>query len=284
MSDEEKALAIWRPVVMFRHQNPPPKELLEGDGCVHDSIKVFNVYGYNMCRCAASNIAALARYIEVQWDGERHMLGASLINYFLKPNGKIASVDKIIAEVKAWYDAHPEYRNNEAKLRELHRQDGWSGWKRGPTLLANCPFYDQYGWLPAKTHGWYSTMLKYDGSVKFLYEPGYSLGYRVNNQLRPGKRLVLIWFNKGLHVNMKDGEEPSCLRKRISEDDLAYARDYGDIAPGGIGNGVREYDVPLADGTFKTGMLVAENLICRAEAKTKMLLPPKLKTQASQRF
>jgi len=284
MSDEEKALAIWRSVVMFRHQDSPPKELLEGDGCVHDPIKVFNVYGYNMCCCAASNIAALARFIglpariwtirahvvpEVQWDGEWHMLDASLINYFRKPNGKIASVDEIIAEVKAWYDAHPEYRNNEAKLRELHRQDGWTGWKRGPALLANCPFYGSDGWLPAKTHGWYSTMLEYDGSVKFLYEPGYSLGYRVNNQLRPGERLVLNWFNKGFHVNMRDGEEPGCLRKRIGEDDLTYARDYGDVAPGRIGNGLREYDVPLADGTFRVGMLVAENLICRSEAKAK---------------
>lgn len=284
MSDEEKALAIWRSVVMFRHQDSPPKEFVEGDGCVHDPIKVFNVYGYNMCCCSASNIAALARFIgfpariwtirahlvpEVQWDGKWHMLDASLINYFRKPDGEIASVDEIIAEVKAWYDAHPEYRGNEAKLRELQRQNGWTGWKGGPALLANCPFYGNDGWLPAKTHGWYSTMSEYDGSVKFIYEPGYSLGYRVNNQLRPGERLVLNWFNKGLHVNMKEGDEPACLRKRVGEDDLAYARDYVDIAPRRIGNGLCEYDVPLADGTFRTGMLVAENLICREEMKTK---------------
>jgi hypothetical protein len=112
-------------------------------------------------------------------------------------------------------------------------------------------------------------MLEYDGSVKFLYEPGYSLGYRVNNQLRPGERLVLNWFNKELHVNMREDGEPGCLRKRVGEDDLAYARDYGDIAPGRIGNGVREYDVPLADGTFRTGMLVVENLICRSETRAK---------------
>jgi hypothetical protein len=112
-------------------------------------------------------------------------------------------------------------------------------------------------------------MLEYDGSVKFLYEPGYSLGYRVNNQLRPGERLVLNWFNKELHVNMREDGEPGCLRKQVGEDDLAYARDYGDIAPGRIGNGVREYDVPLADGTFRTGMLVAENLICRSETRAK---------------
>ncbi len=285
MSDEEKALAIWRSVVMFRHQDSPPMEFLEGDGCVHDPIKMFNVYGYNMCCCAASNIAALARFVglpariwtirahvvpEVYWNDAWHMLDASLINYFRKPDGQIASVDEIIAAVTAWYEANPGYRNNEGKLRDLHRQDGWTGWKRGPALLANCPFYDATGWLPAKTHGWYSTMLEYDGSVKFLYEPGYSLGYRVNNQLRHGERLVFHWANKGLHVNMKDGEAPGCLRKQVGEEDLAYARNYGDIAPGRIGNGVREYDLPLADGRFRTGMLVAENLLTRAEGKAQM--------------
>ena len=63
MTEREKALSVWRPVVSFRHQDAPPQEYLEGDGCVHDPIKTFNVYGYNMCCCASSNIAALARTI-----------------------------------------------------------------------------------------------------------------------------------------------------------------------------------------------------------------------------
>ena len=283
MTEREKALAIWRSVVSFRHQDTPPKEFLEGDGCVHDPIKTFNVYGYNMCCCAASNIAALARTIglpariwtirghlvpEVQWDGKWHMLDGSLVNYFPKPDGDIASVDEIMQAVKQWYDANPQYRGNEQKLRDLHRQDGWSGWKRGPQLLAACPFYGGDGWLSAKTHGWYATMIEYDGSVKNLYEPGYSLGYRVNNQLRPGERIELNWSNKGLHVNMRDGQAPGCLRTKVGEGDLAYARQYGDIAPGRVGNGVRRYELPLADGSFQTGMLNVENIVCRRETDT----------------
>ena len=280
MTDREKALAIWRSVVSFRHQDAPPKEFLEGDGCVHDPIKVFNVYGYNMCCCASSNVAALARAIglpariwsirahlvpEVQWNDRWHMLDASLINYFPKPDGEPASVDEIMADVKAWYDANPGYRNNEQKLRDLHRQDGWSGWKRGPALLSACPFYGSDGWLPAKTHGWYATMIEYDGSVKNLYEPGYSLGYRVNNQLRPGERIQFNWHNKGLHVNMRDGQAPGCLQTAVGQGDLVYARQYGDIAPGRVGNGVRHYQLPLADGSFQTGMLRVENIRCRSE-------------------
>src|SRR5438046_1327471 len=63
MSDEQKALAVWNTVVKFRHQDAPPNEFLTGDGGdVHDPIKTFNVYGYNMCCCESSNICALARY------------------------------------------------------------------------------------------------------------------------------------------------------------------------------------------------------------------------------
>ena len=63
MTEQKKALPVCRPVVTFRTQDAPPQEYLEGDGCVHDPIKTFNVYGYNMCCCASSNIAALARTI-----------------------------------------------------------------------------------------------------------------------------------------------------------------------------------------------------------------------------
>jgi hypothetical protein len=132
-------------------------------------------------------------------------------------------------------------------------------------LLAACPFYGGDGWLPAKTHGWYATMIEYDGSVKNIYEAGYSLGDRVNNQLRLGERIEFNWSNKGLHVNMRNGQAPGCLRTKAGEGDLAYARQYGDIAPGRVGNGVRRYDLPLADGSFQTGMLKVENIVCRSE-------------------
>ena len=217
MTDEQKALAIWRSTVMFRYQDPPPLEFLEED-CVHDPIKTFNVYGYGMCCCASSNIEALARYLgleargwavnghslpEVNYDHAWHMLDASLVNYFPKPDGKIASMAELVAAVKGWLAEHPELKQNDAKLRQFHQAQGWMGWKQGPALLTNCPFYDWSGWWPAKTHGWYSTMQEYDGShnTPFPYEYAYSQGYEVNIQLRRGERLTRNWFNKGLHVN-----------------------------------------------------------------------------------
>jgi len=66
-------------------------------------------------------------------------------------------------------DATGKAKGDEAKLRTFHAADGWLGWKKGPALLADCPLYGWDGWLPAHTHGWYSTMLEYDGSVYFPY-------------------------------------------------------------------------------------------------------------------
>ena len=42
----------------------------------------------------------------------------------------------------------------------------------------------------------------------------------------------------------------------------------GDVAPGRIGNGVLEYDVPLAGGEFRKGALTAQNLAAQGEVNT----------------
>jgi hypothetical protein len=215
---------------------------------------------------------------EIEWGGRWHMLDASLVNFFVMkdqppeavngrfsqalshyavPKGNVASVEEIIAAVKQWYAKNPEYlvpsagpqgkpRGDDAKLRRLHASNGWLGWKKGPPLLADCPLYGWDGWLPAHTHGWYSTMQEYDGSVNFPYEAGYSMGYRVNIQLRPGERLTRNWSNKGLYVNM-DGtaDKPGALEGKIGEGFMAYCPNFGDLAPGRIGNGTLEYHVPL---------------------------------------
>ncbi|MGB2823611.1 MAG: hypothetical protein WBF17_21705 [Phycisphaerae bacterium] len=245
VSDRDKALAVWKSNVMFVYQDPPPIEFLH-EGCVHDAIKSFNVYGYGMCCCASSRVESLGRYLglpargwgimghsvpELSWAGQWHMLDASLVNYFPQPDGKIASVADICKAVQDWLKEHPEYKGDHKKLVEFHRAGGWSGWRAGPKLLAGCPSYGNDGWFPAKTHGWYSTMQEYDGgkNTPFPYEYGYSQGYQVNIQLRPGERLTRNWFHKGLHVN-------------------------------GVGSGRREYDVPLAGGGFRGGALQAVNL------------------------
>ena len=277
MTDREKGLAIWETVVKFRHQDSPPNEFLQGEDNVHDPIKTFNVYGYGMCCCAASNIEALARAAglpargriihahsvpEVFWNDAWHLLDASLINYQPKADGELASVDEIVAGLKQWYGEHPGFKGDNNKLYQFMTGGGW---RKGPAVLANCPFFDENGWLPAATHGWYSTMQEYDGSADGIYEYGYSQGYRVNIQLRRGERLTRNWFNKGLHVNMAEDNAPGCLNGKVGENDLRYAPKYGDIAPGRIGNGTLEYRVPLADGGFRSGALQTDNLACTAD-------------------
>jgi hypothetical protein len=286
MSDREKALAAWRTVVMFQHQDAPPLEYLQHEETVLDPIKMFNVYGYGFCSMASAHVAALARHAglkargwginahsvpEVYYDGAWHLLDASLINYFPKADGSLASVEEIVAAVRDWHAKKPGYQGDDAKLRAFHQADAWTGWKRGPELLTRSPWIDEHGWWPAKTHGWYATMQEYDGTLgkaggkPFLYEYGYSQGYRVDIRLRPGERLVRHWGNKGLHINMKGGGGmPGCLTMKTGTDALVYTPKFGDLAPGRIGNGIHEYDVPVTDAAYRHAALSAENLDAKA--------------------
>jgi hypothetical protein len=282
MTDQEKALAVWRSTVMFQHQDAPPFEFLTNEQVVQDPLKIFNVYGYSFCSVASCDIECLARYAglrargwgilhhsvpEVYWDGAWHLLDASLINYFPKKDGTIASVEEIMVAIRDWYDQHPGYKGDNAKLLALQRRDGWTGWKQGPELLARCPFYDASGFWPARTHGWNTTMQEYDGRADgsrtgkaFLYEYGYAQGYQVNIQLRRGERLTRNWSNRGLHINMTDSKAPGCLTGKTGIDSLAYTPKYGDLAPGRIGNGTLEYDVPVNSAAYRSEALTAENL------------------------
>ncbi len=258
MTDEQKAMAVWKTVRTFQHQDSPPVEHLQNEEVAQDPIKVYNVYGYAFCSVASCGVEALSRYVglqargriinahsvpEVFYDGAWHLLDSSLMCTFPKADGKAASVDEIMAGVKEFYDKHPEYRKNEKKLYEFMRNGGW---RKGPEVLSRCPNYDENGWFEAATHGWYSTMQEYDGSANGIYEYGYSQGYQVNIQLRPGERLTRNWSNKGLHVNMQGGGAPGCMTMKTGQDSLRYTPKDGDLAPGRVGNGTLEYDVPPA--------------------------------------
>ncbi len=275
MSDQEKAIALWKTVVKYRHQTAPPNEFLQNESNVHDVMKTIHVYGYGMCCCASADVEQLARYLgfeargwainvhsvpEVSYGGKWHLVDGSLMNWFRAPDGSIASVEEISQTVRDWHEKNPGYRGNDGKLREFARGEGW---KKGPPLLATCEWYTRDGPNLAGWHGWSSTMVEYDGKHG-LYEYGYSQGYGVNVQLRPGERLTRNWFNKGLHVNMDGGgDDPGDVLK--SRAALGLQARFGDIAPGRIGNGTLEYAVPLADGAFRTGALAAENLASKAD-------------------
>lgn len=276
MSDQEKAVTIWKSIATFQHQEVPPEEHLGNDTTL-SPIKIFNVYGYAMCNSASSDLECLGRFsglqargriinshsvAELNWDGEWHLLDGSLICYFPKADGKIASVNEIIDGVTDWLKKNPDLRKQNDKLMAYMRGEGW---KKGPEVLSRTAAYDQNGWLPAATHGWYSTMQEYDVAKDQVYEYGCAAGYQVNIQLRKGEKLTRNWFNKGLHVNLKDSGVPGCLNQEIGEDNLRYSVGLGDLAPGRIGNGTLAYDVPLATGEFRRGAMVAENLKTKSE-------------------
>ena len=252
---------------------------------------------YSGLNCRVSTIVAHV-VPEIEFEGGWHLFDASLINFmvlkdapadavngkfskaltnYAVPNGKIASIEEIRAAVRDWYAQNPDYldrpqdaeakpKGNDAKLRKFHGEGGWQGWRKGPKLLADCPFYGGDGWLPAHTHGWYSTMQEYDGSTYFLYEAGYSMGYHVDIRLRPGEKLIRNWSNKGLFVNMDGtGEAPDALQATIGRGNWTYCARFGDIAPGRVGNGELIYKVPL-DASLEKSAWRFENLV--ADGKT----------------
>lgn len=285
MSDQDKALAIWRTVVKYRHQASPPNDgISAAEGEVHDPMKTIHVYGYGQCCCASSNVEGLARYIGLPAQGRVirlhsvpelfygkawHLIDGSMMNYFTKEDGTLASVDEIRHAVMGWFAAHPEYKNLRGNGGALHEFAANNGWKRGPELLNSSKAYDADGANAAGQHGWYSTMQEYDyGDDKAgIFDYGPSMGYQVNVQLRVGEKLTRCWSNKGMTVN---GDMPVNGRQGLN-----LQRKLGDVAPGRIGNGVLEYDVPLANGEFRRGALTAENLTSQGELN--ITIPPILR-------
>ncbi|HUR39283.1 MAG TPA: hypothetical protein VM222_07305, partial [Planctomycetota bacterium] len=157
MTDEQKAMAVWRTVRTFQHQEAPPVEFLHNEEAVQDPLKIFNVYGYSLCSIASCEVECLARYAglqargriinshsvpEVYWDGAWHLLDGSLMCYFPKADDKLASVDEIMAGVKEWYEKNPGFKGNDEKLRQFMRNGGW---RKGPEVLSRCPSYDENG-------------------------------------------------------------------------------------------------------------------------------------------
>lgn len=276
MSDTERTRALWTAAVRYRHQAPPPNEFLAADWEAHDPVKIFNVYGYCMCCCSSAVVAALNRadgreargrilnghsVPEVQYAGGWHMLDASLITLFPRPDtGAIASVDEIGEAVRSWYGTHPGYRGDRSKLTEMMRRDGWTGWKQGPPMLASCPFY-RGGFFPAGTHGWNDTMAEYARDPSEVYEYGYQVGHRALFSLRPGESLTREAGNRGLHVNMEADPDWPMLRSKAPAGDLKYVDEFLPGYRGGVvGNGVHRYAPDLAAGDLAAGAESIENV------------------------
>ena len=268
MTGEQKAIALWQSIVKFRHVDSPPQEFLQNEADVHDPIKIFNVYGYGMCCCASACDEALARHIgmeargwtipghsisEIRYDGAWHHMDSERIYYFRKADGTIASVEDIVAAVTAWGREHPDVVKDDASLKQFMRNEGW---KKGPALLGASEFFSANGWDPTGGHGWNTVMSLFAKKIG-EYEYGYSQGYQVNVQLRPGERLVRNWSHKGLHVNMEHRGGPSCMKSRA---EMKYQEKLGDLAPGRVGNGTLEYTVPVKDASLRLSALTYENL------------------------
>ena len=279
MSDKDKALAVFNSEIAFQNADSPPFEYLQREDAVLDPIKLFNVYGYTLCSVSAANVNCLARYVglksrsftinnhvvpEIYYDGAWHVLDADLIHYFPKADGSLASLREVVDGIQAWLKKHPDFPVGVAKKGQRYKWMREKGWKaNGPEILRRNPFFDDNGWLPSADFAWGDTMHQF-ARIANTWQSCYSMGYRVNVQLRVGETLTRNWFNKGLHVNMPR-PAPASLKGKVGQGPLRYSPRWGDLAPGRVGNGTVVYDVPLAGGEFRGGALTADNLAAKSE-------------------
>jgi hypothetical protein len=264
MSDQEKAIAVFDTMVRYRQQASPPHEYLRSGmagGHVHDPMKTIHVYGYGQCCCVAGENAGLARYLgmpargrditahsvcEVYYDDAWHLIDSSVMNYFLKEDGKLASVDEIHQAVRAWFKENPQHQELagvDSKLRKFAK-DG--GWKQGPPLLAKAEtFYGRDGVNDAGWHGWPSTMQEYY-KVREPAEYTVTMGHQLNVQLRPGERITRNFFSRGIEYTNDCNNETYKSLTAPGRKSLGMQAKLGDRAPGRIGDGTIEWNVPMA--------------------------------------
>ena len=259
MTDREKAVAIWETVVKFRHQNDPPSEFIDSGGCVHDPIKTFNVYGYNMCCCASACVQALASAAgfeargwemghsvpEIYYGDRWHYADGSLVCYLTDATGELYSVDELCQVVSDNPGFNPVYGTPKSSYPEPFR---------------SCEMADASGVLPARIHGLHSLWSVF-GAEPAEFGHAYIQGYQCLLRIRRGEKLIRNWSNTGLHANMHDGSAPDCLNQTLDHAELRYQRDdYGDLSNGRVGNGSLVYTVPLGYAHWRAGACRVDNV------------------------
>lgn len=272
-TDEEKAKAIWRVVFQYSHQDNPPNEKI--DGCTHDVVKLFNVYGYRMCCCASSCVETLAdaagltdaahtprtrqltghNVPEIWYGSAWHMLDSSLITYFNKDAGAgIASVDELAADIA------------------------------GLINLAHCPFANPVGeWFPANTHSLNDSRTEYSSvnpnECADGYSNGWSVGHRNLLTLREGETLVRDCSVPAAHHVDEDTEgPPGCIDNFAGTGlEFQYMNDvipdqpgtYYYVHPGYhggiVGNGTLTYEPNFSHAGYRGGMEEESNIACTAD-------------------
>jgi len=261
MTDQQKAIAIFDTVVRYRHQASPPREFLssaESGGHVHDPLKNYHVYGYNQCCCASAQVIGFAQYLglkargrdisrhsvpEVFAEGSWCLVDGSVMNYHLKPDGKLASVDEIHQAVAEWSKQNPELANDDKKLRTFAKNEGW---KKGPSLLSRSDrFYGTHGVNTAGWHGWSSTMQEYYEVEPVPHDFCVTMGYQLNVQLRPGERITRNFFSRG--IDFTNDTSTKYYHELIEKKVFGIQEQMGDRARGRLGDGTIEWDVPAHD-------------------------------------
>ena len=277
MSDKEKALAIFNTEVTFQQADAPPKEYLQREDSVLDPdqavqrLRLYALLGELGERDVPGPLRGPARPLlhHQQPRGAGDLLRQRLAHVRRRPDRVFPKADGSIASIQEIVDGVSQVEGRASRVR--HGQQGKPLRLHGQARLEDRPGHPppqpllrRHGLAALAEFAWGDTMLQF-GRIQNNWQSCYSMGYRVNVQLRQGERLTRNWFNKGLHVNMDRGETPGSLKAKVGEGSFRHSPTVGRPAPGRVGNGTLEYDVPLASGAFRGGALTAANLAARSE-------------------
>ncbi|MCX7047201.1 MAG: hypothetical protein NTX50_17145 [Candidatus Sumerlaeota bacterium] len=108
MTEEQKAIAIWRFLVDWRYHYYPA----DGGDEMHDPVKFINIYGYGFCDDSANNFAVLCGEAGIRarvWGLNGHVVGEAFYGgawhmfdpdhqvYYRMPAGHVAGVEELAA-------------------------------------------------------------------------------------------------------------------------------------------------------------------------------------------
>src|SRR5205085_12213172 len=112
-----------------------------------------------------------------------------------------------------------------------------------PELLRGADqFYDKNGINSAGWHGWMSTMIEYS-KVEEPDDFYATSGYQLNVQLRPGERITRNFFSRGIEYT--NHASPKYYKEILDRKVLGIQTELGDRAPGRVGDGTVEWNVPM---------------------------------------
>src|SRR6266542_714266 len=83
------------------------------------------------------------------------------------------------------------------------------------------------------------------------------MGYQLNVQLRPGEKITRNFFSRGIEYT--NNCSPKYYKELLDRKVLGIQSELGDRAPGRVGDGTIEWNVPMSPAQLRTVALSSDD-------------------------